>query len=230
MSTSERPPLEDDLDRDLNLVVEYLTLSYLADELNVIAPPLRRIVVALLAAEEAQGRPSPFRRDLLDPLRSAHGARVVIKRSAAAVPGGGGAVQRQRVAAAPLGLQQGRTAVLAPDADVGHDRLGAGALEGPPRDLGLACLDEDPRPLGERPVTNVKGAGHGHQLAHERDRPRAISAAESGDGPGDEGTDEDLRIADLARTRKEGGHERPGLLGSPAVGEDARLLGCHQAR
>lgn len=75
MSTSQRPPLEDDLDRDLNTAVEYLTLSYLADELNVIAPPLRRIVVALLAAEEAQGRLSPYRRYLLDLLRSAQAGR-----------------------------------------------------------------------------------------------------------------------------------------------------------
>jgi len=70
MSTSERPPLEDALDRDLNAVVEYLTLSYLADELNVIAPPLRRIVVALLEVEEAQGRLSPYRRYLRGLLRA----------------------------------------------------------------------------------------------------------------------------------------------------------------
>jgi hypothetical protein len=75
MSTSERPPLEDDLDRDLNMVVEYLTLSYLADELNVIAPPLRRIVVALLEVEEAQGRLSPYRRYLRDLLHSAQAGR-----------------------------------------------------------------------------------------------------------------------------------------------------------
>jgi hypothetical protein len=75
MSTSERPPLEDDLDRDLNTAVEYLTLSYLADELNVIAPPLRRIIVALLAAEEAQGRLTPYRRYLQGLLRTARPGR-----------------------------------------------------------------------------------------------------------------------------------------------------------
>jgi hypothetical protein len=63
MPSSERPDLQDDLDRDLNEIVEYLALSSLAEEVNFIAAPLRRIVIALLGAL-SDGQLSPYRRHL----------------------------------------------------------------------------------------------------------------------------------------------------------------------
>ena len=73
MPTSERPEPQDDLDRDLNQIVEYLALSHLAEEVNFIAAPLRRILVALLGALPEDGL-SPYRRHLRERL-SAAGSR-----------------------------------------------------------------------------------------------------------------------------------------------------------
>jgi hypothetical protein len=70
MTTSERPDFQDDLDRDLNQVVEYLALSYLAEEVNFIAAPLRRIMVALLGALSEEEL-SPYRRHLRELLGGA---------------------------------------------------------------------------------------------------------------------------------------------------------------
>ena len=47
---NQRPDPKDELDRDLNEIVEYLALSALAEEVNFVAAPLRRVVLALLAA------------------------------------------------------------------------------------------------------------------------------------------------------------------------------------
>jgi hypothetical protein len=67
MPTNERPDPQDDLDRDLSQIVEYLALSSLAEEVNFIAAPLRRILVALLAALP-EGEMSPYRRHLCERL------------------------------------------------------------------------------------------------------------------------------------------------------------------
>jgi hypothetical protein len=63
MPTSERPDLQDDLDRDLNEIIEYLALSALSEDLNFVAAPLRRVVLALLAALP-DVELSPYRRHL----------------------------------------------------------------------------------------------------------------------------------------------------------------------
>jgi hypothetical protein len=63
MPTSERPDPQDDLDRDLTQIVEYLALSHLAEEVNFIALPLRRILVALLEALP-EAEMSPYRQHL----------------------------------------------------------------------------------------------------------------------------------------------------------------------
>jgi len=65
MPTTERPAFEDELDADLNQVVEYIALSFLAEEVSFIAAPLRRIMVAFLGALP-DGALSPYRRHLRD--------------------------------------------------------------------------------------------------------------------------------------------------------------------
>lgn len=72
MPTSERPDLQDDLDRDLNEIVEYLALSALAEEVNFVAAPLRRVVLALLGALP-EAELSPYRRHLKDALVATRG-------------------------------------------------------------------------------------------------------------------------------------------------------------
>ncbi|MGH2406599.1 MAG: hypothetical protein ACRDF7_00785 [Candidatus Limnocylindrales bacterium] len=60
---SQRPDPQDDLDRDLNEIVEYLALTALTEEVNFVAAPLRRVVLALLAALP-EAELSPYRRHL----------------------------------------------------------------------------------------------------------------------------------------------------------------------
>ena len=60
---NQRPDPKDELDRDLNEIVEYLALSALAEEVNFVAAPLRRVVLALLAALPDEEL-SPYRRHL----------------------------------------------------------------------------------------------------------------------------------------------------------------------
>jgi hypothetical protein len=63
MPTSQRPDPQDELDRDLNEIVEYLALSALSEEVNFVSAPLRRVVLALLAALP-DAELSPYRRHL----------------------------------------------------------------------------------------------------------------------------------------------------------------------
>ena len=71
MPSAERPGLEDDLDRDLDEIVQYLTLLYLADEMSIVVHPMRRILIALLVAQDALGQLTPYRRYLHDQLVAA---------------------------------------------------------------------------------------------------------------------------------------------------------------
>lgn len=70
MTDAPRP--QDDLDRALADVLEYLALSAMVEgELNAAVGPMNKIVVALLASQEAQGDLSAYRRYLLQRIRSA---------------------------------------------------------------------------------------------------------------------------------------------------------------
>jgi hypothetical protein len=72
MSTAEAPRPQDDLDRALAEVLEYLALSGMVEgELNAVVRPMNRIVVALLASQESQGGLSAYRRHLLQRIRAA---------------------------------------------------------------------------------------------------------------------------------------------------------------
>ncbi len=72
MSTPETPRPQDDLDRALSDVLEFRALSAMVEgELNVAAPPMNKVIVALLASQEAQGELSPYRQYLLQRIRAA---------------------------------------------------------------------------------------------------------------------------------------------------------------
>lgn len=61
---------EDVLDRALSDLLQYLGLeSMVAAELNVLAPPLNKIIAALLIGEERHGELSPYRQHLLERIR-----------------------------------------------------------------------------------------------------------------------------------------------------------------
>lgn len=72
MGTSELPPRQDAVDDAVRELLEYVTLSDLVEgELNAITPDIRRVIVALLAAEDAADRLTPYRKELLDRIRTA---------------------------------------------------------------------------------------------------------------------------------------------------------------
>lgn len=70
-STSPDRP-QDDLDKALRDVMEFLAISVMAEEeWNAMRAPLMRVIVALLVSQEAQDLLSPYCRHLLDTLRAA---------------------------------------------------------------------------------------------------------------------------------------------------------------
>lgn len=72
MPTTDTPRPEDDLDRALAEVLEYLALSGMVEgELNAATPPMNRLIVALLVSQEAQSTLSAYRRYLLGRIRAA---------------------------------------------------------------------------------------------------------------------------------------------------------------
>jgi hypothetical protein len=72
MPTTEAPRPEDELDRALSDVLQYLALSAMVEgELNVVAAPMNKVIAALLVSEERQGGLSPYRAFLLQRIRSA---------------------------------------------------------------------------------------------------------------------------------------------------------------
>jgi hypothetical protein len=69
-ASPDRP--QDDLDKALRDVMEFLAISVMAEEeWNAMRAPLMRVIVALLVSQEAQDLLSPYCRHLLDTLRAA---------------------------------------------------------------------------------------------------------------------------------------------------------------
>jgi len=69
-ASPDRP--QDDLDKALRDVMEFLAISVMAEEeWNAMRAPLMRVIVALLVSQEAQDLLSPYCRHLLDILRAA---------------------------------------------------------------------------------------------------------------------------------------------------------------
>lgn len=69
-ASPDRP--QDDLDKALRDVMEFLAISVMAEEeWNAMRAPLMRVIVALLVSKEAQDLLSPYGRHLLDILRAA---------------------------------------------------------------------------------------------------------------------------------------------------------------
>jgi hypothetical protein len=65
------PAPQDATDEAVSQLLEYLALSGAVDaEMEGIRPPLRRVVLELLVADEAAGRLTPFRAAVLAFLRS----------------------------------------------------------------------------------------------------------------------------------------------------------------
>ena len=71
MPTTEAARPQDDLDRALAEVLEYLALSGMVEgELNAAAGPMNKVIVALLVSEEAQDGLSAYRQNLLQRIRA----------------------------------------------------------------------------------------------------------------------------------------------------------------
>ncbi len=72
MPAMETPDPQDELDRALARLLEYLALAGMVEgELNAALPSMNKVIVALLASQESQGLLSPYRRSLLDRIRAA---------------------------------------------------------------------------------------------------------------------------------------------------------------
>lgn len=71
MAKTKAPKAEDDLDKALGKILEYLALSGMVEgELNVVGPAINKVIVALLVSQEAQGKLSPYRERLLQRIRA----------------------------------------------------------------------------------------------------------------------------------------------------------------
>jgi hypothetical protein len=71
MSANDEPGRQDQTDEAVHEVLEYLALSDMVEgELNAVAPSIRRIILALLVADEAAGALTPYRAYLLSEMRS----------------------------------------------------------------------------------------------------------------------------------------------------------------
>ena len=61
---------EDDLDHALSDLLQYLGLVFMvAAELNALAPPMNKVIAALLLGQERHGELSPYRQRLLERIR-----------------------------------------------------------------------------------------------------------------------------------------------------------------
>jgi hypothetical protein len=73
MGTNELPPRQDAVDEAVHELLEYLTLAqFVEGELNTIAPAIRRVILALLVAEDSAGHLTPYREHLLGRMRASN--------------------------------------------------------------------------------------------------------------------------------------------------------------
>lgn len=71
MAKTKASKPDDDLDKAIGKVLEYLALSSMVEgELNVVGPAINKVIVALLVSQEAQGQLSPYREGLLQRIRA----------------------------------------------------------------------------------------------------------------------------------------------------------------
>ncbi len=71
MTTDATPPRQDATDEAIHDLLEYLVLTGTVEgELNAVLTAIRRVILALLVAEEAAGGLTPYRRTLLDQMRA----------------------------------------------------------------------------------------------------------------------------------------------------------------
>jgi hypothetical protein len=71
MTTDAMPPRQDATDEAIHDLLEYLILTETVEgELNTVLKALRRVILALVVAEEAAGGLTPYRRSLLDQMRA----------------------------------------------------------------------------------------------------------------------------------------------------------------
>ncbi|HEY5628993.1 MAG TPA: hypothetical protein VIR16_05735 [Candidatus Limnocylindrales bacterium] len=71
MTTDPMPPRQDATDDAVRDLIEYLVLAGTVDgELNSVLASIRRLILALLVAEEAAGGLTPYRRRLLEQMRA----------------------------------------------------------------------------------------------------------------------------------------------------------------
>jgi hypothetical protein len=71
MTSDATPPRQDATDDAVHDLIEYLVLTETVEgELNTVLAAIRRVVLALLVAEEAAGGLTPYRRRLLEQMRA----------------------------------------------------------------------------------------------------------------------------------------------------------------